>query len=468
MSHNGKIQEKKYISSKFVLLPTLRKILISNEHFYQVWKLNTFWYNTLNDIQGKIPDSAMGTLVNSIEPCGFLDNQNPDIYTIKFKNQVSAANIDIKVRNVLEKHLEKYLNRKVLLEIDLSNTKTINYRWLNPLNTFDRFIQSKCNQMAFITCEAVAHQPGKSNPLYLYSNPGLGKTHLIHALIHMVLSKTPATSIYYTDFNDFRDDFINALTNKTILDYKKNLRNNDILVIENIENISNTKKSIQCEFFHIFNHFFENEKQLIFTSCEISSKLKVAANLKSRLQSGIQIQLHDPDSYLIQEIITRKSKELKLNLPVTLNKRLGKFEPTSIRELEGVLNRFYFLKQKNIDLENIDILQSSFQELYPNSDNQLFPIEAIVQYVSAEYNVTVEDLKSNSRRAEFTLPRHIGMYLAVQFSELNKSAIARFFRKSDHTTVINAEKNIIRKIEKEKGFKQNLDKIVDNIRKTCE
>lgn len=428
--------------------------------------MSNFWYNTLTQIKGKIPEEILGSLIHSVEPCGFLDNRNPDIFTIKFKDQASLPKIDINIKSIIEKQLQKQLKRRILLEIDSTNTVT-NATWLNPQFTFENFVQSTSNQMAYIACEAVALQLGKSNPLFLCAEPGMGKTHLVHALVNKAKDINTNISICYLDFNDFRDEFIESLNNKTVLEYKKRLRNHDVLIIENLENISNTKQSIQNEFFHVFNHYFENEKQLIFTSNEPSGKLKLSASIKSRLQSGIQLKILEPDPRLKQEIIHKKIKELDIELTSELNKRLNEFIPSSVRELEGILNRFYFLKQKGINFKNIDTLQSSFHELYSDSIDLIFPIESIVKHVSTVYNVTIEDLKSNSRRAEYTLPRHIGMYLAVEYSDLNKSAIARFFKKSDHTTVINAEKNIHRRIEKEKGFKQHLTKIVDNIGKNC-
>ncbi len=366
--------------------------------------------------------------------------------------------------------LKSLMGRDVAVEFrpfspqDASNNAELP-RWLNRNHTFDRFLKSNSNQMAVMACEAVVAQPGRSNPLYLHGDSGMGKTHLVHALSAELLRRHPGIRICYTSFEDLRDEFLKSVSSKQTLEFKEGYRGYDVLVIEDIQYLRPTSESLQEEFFHIFNHYYESGKQIVLTSERPAAELMVGSRLMSRLLSGLQVRIGTSEPGLREAVVDDRSREMNLDLSADVRQYLCSRVTTSIRELESALNKIYFLQQKGVPADSVKSVQEHLQDFIPTNQNLFFSLDQIVEVVCRRYNITREQILSSSRKAEYTLPRHIAMYLGIQYSNLNKSAIARYFRKSDHTTVINAERNIQKRIQKEMGFAQLLEEIVSELRK---
>ncbi|MCB1308174.1 MAG: hypothetical protein KDK30_08355, partial [Leptospiraceae bacterium] len=193
--------------------------------------------------------------------------------------------------------------------------------------------------------------------------------------------------------------------------------------------------------------------------------------LLSRFLSGMHVQINAPEPELRRQILETRAAEVNLEIPESVKQELTTRITGSMRELEAAVNRLYFLDQRGVRITDFtstpEMMLEHFRDLFPAADNRHLPMDLIIEVICQKFKVTREQILSNSRKAEFTLPRHVGMYLGIQHSNLNKSAIARYFRKGDHTTVLNAERNMMRRIEKEPGFSQLLDDIVNDVRKLC-
>lgn len=435
--------------------------------------LEEVWQKTLADLHGKLPAKLLHSLQHQSSNRGYLDRTDPGRFIIELVDQKTLEMIQSNYLEGIGHSLNRNLGNPVVLDLrlrptDSSDDSLGSYKWLNPRFRFDRFLEGKSNRMAMLACDTVASQPGRTNPLYLFSEPGMGKTHLVHALTHRVRELHPALSVCCLAFADFRDEFVQALGQKKTLEFKQRYRKFDILVVEGIQGLSSTTATIQEEFFHIFNYYFENEKQLVFTAEAPATFLKLPSSLMSRMLSGLQVQIGEPEADLGLLIIQNKSIEMGLDLNQDTILRIFERNKGSIRDLEAALGRIYFLSQRGIDINDPQNLPSGFFEAGLMDQNQVYlPLDRIVDTLCKRFNIAREQILGNSRKAEYTLPRHIGMYLGVKYSDLNKSAIARYFRKSDHTTVINAERNIKKRIEREKGFSQLLQEIVQQIRKAC-
>ena len=431
--------------------------------------MKKLWKQAIRNLEGELPDEFLQSLIRLSAPRGFINGSSPNQFEIEISSPDLLRKINKQTEQKIKEKLQGCLEKEISIHFSapLPRQHSRPVAWLNPSFTYNSFLQSPSNQLACLASEAVIMQLGRSNPFYIYGDPGMGKTHLVHAMAHQILQEYPMLRIYYSSFSDFKEAFSDSLANRSILDFKKSIKEYDILILENTEEISSSPKSITDDFFHLFNHFYDNGKQIVFTSSVEASALNLKGSLKSRLLSGLQVQLLPPDSNLSKALILRRVKEYDLKLTQALTQKLLDYQPSSVRELEAILNRLYFLKEKGIKVQNVAQIQKNFIELFHETDEPIFSIDLIVDTVCKKFNITREQILGNSRKAEFTLPRHIAMYLAVKYSDYNKSAIARYFKKNDHTTVINAEKNISRRIQKERGFNHTLDQIVNQLRIRC-
>ena len=430
------------------------------------------WNKALRELKDELPASLYEPLLRSVKTISTEDgtSREQDRFVIELVDGQLLPQLPVH-SDLIQKRIQSHTGRDVILEFrgnHSQNTATApQAAWLNPRYSFDRFVRGNSNQMAFMACEAVATQPGRTSPLYLYGESGMGKTHLVQALAAELLRRNPGLRICYTLFEDLRDQFIQSLNNRKTLEFKESYRAYDILIIEDIQYLRPTSDTLQEEFFHIFNHYYESGKQIVLSSERPVSELLVSSRLMSRLLSGLQVRIGASDPALREQVVDARAADLGVRMPAEVRQFLCSRVTTSIRELESALNKIYFLQQKGIATDSLKSVQEHLTDLIPADQNLFVPLDKIVEVICRRYNITRDQILSSSRKAEFTLPRHIAMYLGIQYSNLNKSAIARYFRKSDHTTVINAERNIQKRIIKEMGFAQLLDDVVGEMRKEC-
>lgn len=437
--------------------------------------LEEAWNKALRDLKDELPASLYEPLLRSVKTIS-RDTGDPANHKDRFVIEVADRQLLPQLplhSDLIQKSLQSHTGRDVILEFRGINPpnpgqSTGNQAtWLNPRYGFDRFIRGNSNQMAFMACEAVATQPGRTSPLYLYGESGMGKTHLVQALAAELLRRDPGLRICYTLFEDLRDEFIQSLNNRKTLEFKESYRTFDVLIIEDIQYLRPTSDTLQEEFFHIFNHYYESGKQIVLSSERPVSELLVSSRLMSRLLSGLQVRINPSDPAMREQVVEARAEDLGIRISDEVKQFLCSRVTTSIRELESALNKLYFLEQKGIAIDSLKSVQEHLTDLIPADQNLFVPLDTIVEVICRRYNITRDQILSSSRKAEFTLPRHIAMYLGIQYSNLNKSAIARYFRKSDHTTVINAERNIQKRIQKEMGFAPLLEDVVSEMRKKC-
>lgn len=427
------------------------------------------WNKALSELKDELPAGLYEPLLRSVRTVQ--DNasaeQAADRWIVELRNGQLLPQMPAHSELIRER-LASHTGRDVILEFrGAPETARPGALALNPRYNFESFQRAPSNEMALMACEAVAAQPGRSSPLYLYSESGMGKTHLIQALAAELLKRQPGLRIRYTRFEDLRDDFTRSLNQRKTLEFKEEYRAYDVLIIEDIQSLRPNSDSLQEEFFHIFNHYYESGKQIILSSERPISELLVSSRLMSRLLSGLQVRIGPSEPELRAQIIDAQSRELGVQISSEVHQFLCTRVTTSVRELESALNKIFFLQQKGMEASSLASVQEHLQYLIPADQNLYIPLDTVVAVICRRYNISRDQILSSSRKAEFTLPRHIAMYLGIQYSNLNKSAIARYFRKSDHTTVINAERNIQKRIQKEMGFSQLLDDVVNEMRKEC-
>lgn len=335
---------------------------------------------------------------------------------------------------------------------------------LNSRYTFENFVVGPANRHAYAYSVAVAESPAKTyNPLLIYGGVGLGKTHLMQAICHLVKNKNPGSlKICYIPSERFTNELIDAIQHHSTAAFRQKYRNVDVLVIDDIHFIAG-KESTQEEFFHTFNALYDSHKQIIISS---DRPPKEIANLQERLVSrfswGLATDIQPPDLETRVAILKKKIEREPVSVPDEVIFFIAQLIKTNIRELEGALIRtiaYSLLEEKPITLELVkEVLRDLLKE-----PQKLITVDFIQRCVAEEFGLTLQVLKTKCRNKNIVLPRQIAMYLSRELTELSLPEIGDCFGGKDHTTVLHSYKKIKESINKSELLKNKVERIIQVI-----
>jgi chromosomal replication initiator protein len=314
---------------------------------------------------------------------------------------------------------------------------------LNPRNTFETFVVGSNNQMAQAASMAVAQSPAQAyNPLFLYGDTGLGKTHLMHSIGHAILSRKPDARIAYLSTEKFTNDFIQGLQENALVKFRQRYRHVDVLLLDDVQFLSG-KERIQEEFFHTFNELFESGKQIVLSSDRRASEIqKLESRLVSRFEWGLAADIQSPDYETRVAILRTKAAALHLDVPAPVITFIAQHVSKNIRRLEGALLKvasYASLTGKVLDLPTTEhLLQGVLMEQAQN----LLTIETIQKKVAEHFQIRLADMTSKRRPNNIAIPRQIAMYLARTLTKHSLQDIGDAFGGRDHGTVIHACKAV--------------------------
>lgn len=332
---------------------------------------------------------------------------------------------------------------------------------LNPKYTFDTFVVGSNNNLAHAAALAVAESPGEIyNPLFIYGGVGLGKTHLMHAIAHFILKNTPTSKILYVSSETFTNELIDAIRNKnniTTTEFREKYRNNDVLLIDDIQFIIG-KESTQEEFFHTFNTLYESKKQIIISSDKPPKEIEtLEERLRSRFEWGLTVDIQSPD-YETRMAILRKKEEMEgYNIDNEVIKYIATNIKSNIRELEGALTKIVALSRLNKCDITLELAEEALKDIIsPNAQREVTP-ELIIQVVSDHFGITPADVISQKRTKDIVYPRQIIMYLCRTMTETSLQIIGRSLGKRDHTTVLHGADKITSDMQKDETLRNTID-----------
>ena len=321
---------------------------------------------------------------------------------------------------------------------------------LNPRNTFETFVVGSNNQMAHAAAMAVAQSPAQAyNPLFLYGDTGLGKTHLMHAIGHAILRAKPDTKVAYLSTEKFTNEFIQALQENQLTKVRQRYRCVDVRLVDDVQFLAG-KERIQEEFFHTFNDLFESGKQIILSSDRRAAEIqKLEARLVSRFEWGLPADIQAPDFETRLAILRTKAATLKFTIPADVANFIAQHIAKNIRRLEGALIKvasYATLTGKPIDMAATEMLLQDV--LMEQAQNQL-TIEIIQKKVADHYQIRHSDMTSKRRPNNIAIPRQIAMYLARSLTKHSLQEIGDAFGGRDHGTVIHACKSVDNMLEQD-------------------
>ena len=337
----------------------------------------------------------------------------------------------------------------------------------NPKYTFDTFVVGNSNRFAHAASLAVAEAPAKAyNPLFIYGDVGLGKTHLMQAIAHFILKNNPDYKVVYVSSETFTNELINSIKDDSTVDFRDKYRNIDILLVDDIQFLAG-KERTQEEFFHTFNTLHESNRQLIISSDRPPKEIPtLEERLRSRFEWGLITDIQKPDLETRIAILRKKADIENLTIPNEVVIYIANKIQSNIRELEGALVKviaYSSLVDREID---VDLAREALKDLVNKKKNEQIEvnIERIKKIIIEDYNLRMEDMHSKKRTQNIAFPRQIAMYLSRELTDFSLPHIGDEFGGRDHTTVIHAHNKIKEKIKNEDDFNNKIERLIDTIK----
>src|SRR3954464_743719 len=338
---------------------------------------------------------------------------------------------------------------------------------LSDRYTFEYFVIGKSNELAAAAAHAVAQAPGKVyNPLFIYGDTGLGKTHLMQAIAHEIIDRRPETRITFIGTEQFTNDLVASIQNRTTGDFRRRFRETDLLLVDDVEFLKG-KESTQEEFFHTFNALYEAGRQIILTSDRPPSEIPgLEARLVSRFQWGMVADIELPDLEHRIAILRNKAliDHLEMTIPEDVIRFIAEHVRSSVRELEGSIIKllaYASLKHREI---TVDVAREALRDKLrpgesPGAAAPGLNVEAIQHAVAKEWGVTPEGLRSKTRTKALTTPRQVAMYLMRELLGLQLVEIGAAFGGRDHSTVIHSLERVTAMIREDPNFAQRIARL---------
>jgi len=335
---------------------------------------------------------------------------------------------------------------------------------LNPRSTFESFVVGMNNQFAHAAARAVAEGPARTyNPLFLHGNVGLGKTHLMQAVGHLIQQNKKHLKVFYVTSEQFTNDYISAIQHGELAKFRRSYRQVDVLLIDDIQFLAGKDRS-QEEFFHTFNTLFDGSKQIVLTSDSPPTEI---ANLEKRLTSrfewGLTAELQPPDAETRLAILRHKMKAMPEKLSDPVLNFIAERVKTNVRRLEGALNRvaaFASLHGKAIAVPQVEVL---LRDLLQQEGQQTVSIDLIQRRVAETYDLRLADMTSKRRPANIALPRMVAMYLSRRLTTASLNEIGDAFGGRDHGTVLHANRTIDEKMKSDEKLRRIVNYLAEKL-----
>lgn len=435
------------------------ELTLSKANFI-TWFKNTYILNRCEDaIDVSVPNGfTKEWLQNKYNKLILKALQNIDNKIVKINYIIGTPQ---KEDNILEnkKIIKEYKKQeKEEEDSDINN--------LNPKYTFESFIVGSNNELAQAACMAISRNLGHIyNPLFIYGGVGLGKTHLLQSTGNEILKNDPNKRIKYTSSEDFTNQLISSIANRTVEGFKESYRKIDVLIIDDIQFLAGKEKT-QEEFFYTFNSLYQKNKQIILSSDRPPKSIPtLEERLRSRFEGGMIVDVGLPDYETRVAILTSKALEKNLNLDDNVISFIASNIQSNIRELEGALNRVMIECQlKNIE-PNIANTTNILASLTNTKISKIMTSDEIMQTISDFYNVSIAELLQKGRKKEIVYPRQIAIYLMRYELKYSYPTIGEKLGGRDHTTIMYTCDKIKKEMEKNENLRQEINIIREKLYK---
>jgi chromosomal replication initiator protein len=448
----------------------------------------TVWKSCASTIRSEVSDAVWQSTFNNATPVGVVD----DTLVLSVPNAIVKERVEGRylslVRDALSTagaaHLDLVIDVRpefgiadadvpelVEPEVDAEQPPTargggpVIEGSLNPRYTFETFVTGQSNRFAQAASLAVAETPAKSyNPLFIYGDAGLGKTHLLQAIGHYVIENYPDYSVQYVSTETFLNEFVDAIRTNTRQHFKRKYRDIDVLLVDDIQFIEG-KEGLQEEFFHTFNTLHQANRQIVISSDRPPDSISTLEDrLRSRFKMGLITDIQPPDLETRLAILSRKAESTGVPVPRTVLEFIATHITENIRELEGALIRvcaYASLTNKPLDA---DLAQEVLRDIVDSRQPRAVTPELILTATSQKFGFTIDEIQGARRHRPLVTARQIAMYVFRELTDLSYPAIAREFGGRDHTTVIHAVDKISKQMAERRQIYDQVTAMIQSIK----
>jgi len=334
---------------------------------------------------------------------------------------------------------------------------------LNPIYSFNSFIEGACNQFVKSAALGVATRPGRSyNPLFIHGGVGLGKTHLLHAIGHYARSNHKKLKVQCITTENFINDLVDNLRNKSVDKMKRYYRNLDILLVDDIQFLQ-SRLNFEEEFCNTFEALINANKQIVITSDKPPSQLKLSERLIARMEWGLVANVGIPDLETRVAILQHKAELKGLNIPQNVAFFIAEHIFNNVRQLEGAINRLSaYCRLMGLDVTQ-EIVEKTLSEMFQYAPHKRISVESILKSVSSMFNVRVSDLRGSSRTKEIAFPRQVAMYLAKELINESLIKLASSFGGKTHSTLLHSWNKIKKQAEGDETLRRQIQMTKQNL-----
>ena len=442
------------------------------------------WRAVLGDLQMQLPRPTFETWLKPTEGVSLSqESDGAQVFVVEAPTPFAVEWLERRMFHALQRTLEKVAGHPVELHLRVrsegipyaveraglppgitpeANQPLFEFRSLNPRYTFESFVVGPSNRLAFSAAQAVADTPGVAyNPLFLYSGAGLGKTHLLQAIGRTCALR--GLSVLYVTSEQFTNEFIGAIRNRTTEDFRTRYRSVQLLLVDDVQFLSG-KEQTHEGFFHTFNDLHNSGNQVVVSSDRPPRALPLMEErLRSRFEWGLIADIQPPDLETRMAILSNKADEMHVGLNDAVIELIAKRVQRNVRELEGSLNRMVAYAQlMNVDI-TLDTTERILNDITPEQTRASIDPQRILSDVANYYGLEVDDLVARNRRRSVSVPRQVAMYLLIHEIGLPPTQVGRLLGGRDHSTVIHGAGKINAEMNEDSELRHDVQAIKESI-----
>ena len=427
------------------------------------------WDNVLQQLKGELSETTIATWFDELEAVDIRGNTFFLHCSNDFKKgyieSLFMKNIKASLHDIFSTDFEvQILDDQAFAEFNGGETRRQNDRFTSAEFTFETFVVGPSNKLAYAASMAVAEHPAQNyNPLLIYGDSGLGKTHLLYAIANVIRRNDSRAKIVYIKGDDFINEFIELIRAGRGNEFRAKYREADLLLVDDVQFVAG-KEQVQNEFFHTFNTLYESGKQIVLTSDRPPSEMTLLDDrLRTRFEWGLLADVTPPDFETRIAIIKNKAALLGMELPDKITVYIAQNVTANVRQLEGTINKILAYKDLLGNDTNEETVTRAIQDMLRRSNEYIPTPESILEYISKYYSLEESVIRGQQRIRDAVSARQIAMYLIRSMTNLSLDEIGKVFDNRDHSTVLYSIQQIEKKMKKDPAFAETVKEIKTNI-----
>ena len=427
------------------------------------------WTNVLQQLKKDLSETTITTWFDELTAVDIRENtfylHCPNDFKKRYIESLFIKNIKAALQDLFSMEFEvKILDEAGLLEFQGGAPKKNSDRFTYEDFTFETFVVGPSNKLAYAASMAVAEHPAQNyNPLLIYGDSGLGKTHLLYAIAHQVRQRQPEARIVYIKGDDFTNELIASIREGKNAEFREKYRQSTLLLVDDIQFIAG-KIQTQEEFFHTFNTLYESGKQIVLTSDRPPREMtQLSDRLMSRFESGLMVDVAPPDFETRLAIIHNKAALLGVKLPDEVMDYIAENVTTNVRQLEGTLNKILAYRDLLGDQVDEESVGRAVRDMLKRSNEYVPSPKVIISYICSYYNIDEETLRGQSRSRDVVAARQLAMYLIRRMHATPLDGIGKEFGNRDHSTILHSLDKVEKQMQTDPKFAERVKEITTNI-----